>query len=65
MKLYNITVETFKVKREVLTSLLLKKFVVTSKRLFFYDGFLITFVRGKTDHQYRREHLIWPMGHFE
>jgi len=48
------TAETFKVIREILTWwLLLKKFVVTSKRLFFCDGLLVTFVRGKTDHQYR------------
>jgi len=39
--------------------------VVTSKRLFFYDGLLIAFVRGKTDHQYRGGQLIRLMGHFE
>jgi len=60
------TVETFKAIREFLTCwLLLKNFVVTSNRLFFYDGLLITFVRGKTDHQYRGGQLIWLMGHFE
>jgi len=26
---------------------------------------LITFVRGKTDHQYRNGQLIWLMGHVE
>jgi len=30
----------------------------------FYD-LLITFVRGKTDHQYRNGQLIWLMGRFE
>jgi len=46
------TAETFKVTKEILRCmLLLKMFVVTSNRLFFY-GLLITSVWGKTDHHY-------------
>jgi len=46
------TIESFKVIREILTCwVLLKNFVATSNRLFFYS-LLITFVRGKTDHHY-------------
>jgi len=60
------TAETFKVVREFLTCwLLLKKFVIMSNRLFFYEGLLITFVSGKTDHQYRGGQLIWLMCHIE
>jgi len=45
------TAETFKVIREILTGwLLLKKFVATSNRLFFYD-LLIIFVKGKSGRQ--------------
>jgi len=36
-----------------------------SNRLFFYEGLLITFVSGKTDHQYRGGQLIWLMCHIE
>jgi len=44
------TAETFKVIKEILTCwLLLKEFVVTSNRLFFYD-LLIILVKAKMDH---------------
>jgi len=41
--------ETFKLMREILTKLIPR---TSSNRLFFYDLFIIIFVRGKADHHY-------------
>jgi len=53
------TAETLKAIREIL----LKN--CGRVKTLVLDGLLITFVRGKTDHQYRGGQLLWLVGHFE